>query len=180
MLVDLSVRRQNTCDSWQIWLTEPLAHLVDEIKRLGKATSSGAVRRAGEGFAPGSFAPGAPPGFPLQEMTNPVAQLTLELSRKDQRVGPSRLIACLIVHLRRCGERNHIEIRSYRYQSRRVGKGIHTTGEALPGHRVHDVKGQYFCAVVRSRGARLRVERLAGLETRPKGSVWPAWAHPCR
>jgi uncharacterized protein YbjQ (UPF0145 family) len=53
---------------------------------------------------------------------------------------------------------------------------IVVTGETLPGHRVHDVEGQYFGVVVRSRGARLQVERLAGLQTRPKGSVWPAWA----
>jgi hypothetical protein len=44
---------------------------------------------------------------------------------------------------------------------------------------MNDVKGQHFRAVVRSRGARLRVERLAGFETRPKGSVWPVWAQSC-
>jgi hypothetical protein len=37
MLADLPVRRQNTCDSWQIWLTEPLAHLIDEITVNGLA-----------------------------------------------------------------------------------------------------------------------------------------------
>jgi uncharacterized protein YbjQ (UPF0145 family) len=48
---------------------------------------------------------------------------------------------------------------------------IVVTGETLPGHRVRDVKGRFFCVVVRSRGARLHVERLTRFETRPKGSV---------
>ncbi len=57
---------------------------------------------------------------------------------------------------------------------------IVVSGETLPGHRVRDVKGQYFGAVLRSRGAQLHVERLAGFETRPKGSVWPVWAQTGR
>jgi hypothetical protein len=57
---------------------------------------------------------------------------------------------------------------------------IVVTGETLLGHRVRDVKGQYFGAVVRSRGARLHVERLAGFATRPKGSVRPERAQSRR
>jgi hypothetical protein len=91
MLVNLPVRRQNTCDSRRFWLTESLAHLVREIKRLGKAASSGTARRAGGGFAPALLAPGAPPGLLPQETASPVPQLTLELGQKDWRVGSNSL-----------------------------------------------------------------------------------------
>ena len=147
------------------------------------------MRRAGEGFAPGFFAPGAPPGFPLQEMTNPVAQLTLELSRKDQRVGSSRLIACLIVHLRRCGEGNHTEIRSYRYQPRRFGKGIHTSrhhllaeaAEVSVGDTRQLILDHVHCEPSISLPSHARfVSRQAECPVwtgRSRGSVCLAWAH---
>jgi hypothetical protein len=64
------------------------------------------------------------PGL-LQEMASPMPQLTLEQGRDNQRIGFSRLIDCVVVHLRCCTTKKIIQrVGRAEFQPRRFSKGV--------------------------------------------------------